>query len=254
MSGRRIDYPRPPLMNLPAYVGMVLPSVEAERPDAAPAIPRVIVQTWREEVRVARAMTSLTRAARRTDHSCCDVQLARAQPRVRRARCPGANFADSAPGPSSAGLTARSDYLYFNDVAAARYVDQWKPSTKPAVSSNYSVPAVRPRADRRSPDQSYAQDEAAAAFFGPCTAAVKPRASAEVLLNKSEIKRIKAAYHKCAATSSVRADVARLTNTASRADVFRAMILCASRRHCATLTAQMTWAGSTPMSTPVRLV
>ena len=80
VSGRRIDYPRPPLMNLPAYVGMVLPSVEAERPDAAPAISRVIVQTWREEVRVVRATISLTRAARRTDYSCCDVQLALAQP------------------------------------------------------------------------------------------------------------------------------------------------------------------------------
>ena len=35
------------------------------------------------------------------------------------------------------------DYLYFLDDAAARYVEQWQPSTV-AIPSNYSVPKARP--------------------------------------------------------------------------------------------------------------
>ena len=33
------------------------------------------------------------------------------------------------------------DYLYFNDKAAARYVEEWQPSTEPRPS-DYSVPKV----------------------------------------------------------------------------------------------------------------
>ena len=67
---------------------MVWPSVVAKREDAMPAIPRVVVQTWREEVRLP-PYDHADVAAPRPDHLECRVELAREELRVRLPLLPG---------------------------------------------------------------------------------------------------------------------------------------------------------------------